>query len=312
VSRKAQDQTLHVSDTPAHTIASRKPATSTITTPAASNAVPPSTSLMLAVLSSQIMQPARLPSSLKRAPTLSSHLQVSSKKQPPPLTGISDQQTARLPAENYLIRHHNRPPHNIQWPKRIEISIVEICTFCPNWLQNPEVVARAIRNGWSREALAKAQLLAESPQSRDPFDKRCARIQQQISEAGKLIDRRPKSQRFSSDKFRIRHGSQNDLTASAWLFRDSYDPHRAKKQLGDMPLVELYANVATWPTGNDRLLMTRCLEFARDNPELKLDTSHWEWIISSQLFTTPPPLADGQHRDVEALERLNQVADPVP
>lgn len=73
----------------------------------------------------------------------------------------------------------------------------------------------------------------------------------------------------------------------------------------------MYDKVVQWPTGNDRMIMTQCLEFARDNPERELDTSHWDWIIASQNLTAPPPLANGQHRDVEALERINQVPDPV-
>lgn len=104
---------------------------------------------------------------------------------------------------------------------------------------------------------------------------------------------------------------QNDLTANAWNFRHSYDPAgNALEHLGDVPLSALYAHVHTWPTGNDRLLMTQCLEFARQNPGRQLDTSHWDWIITSQGLATPPPLANGQHRDLEALQRLRQIPNP--
>jgi len=216
-----------------------------------------------------------------------------------------------MPPGNYLSENLGRPRRCVQWPENIEISLVEICTFCPNWLQNPEVIGRAIRNGWTREDVAKAQLLSEDPAARDSLATRSGRIQKQISHGGKLLDGQPNMPRFNAEDFRARHGMQHDLTANAWFFKHSYDPMgNAIEHLGDMPLSAFWASVSAWPTGNDRLLMTQCLEFARQHPGRQLDTSHWAWIISSQNFTPPPPLANGQHRDVEALQRLRSLPDP--
>ncbi|KAM0712239.1 hypothetical protein Q7P37_011333 [Cladosporium fusiforme] len=47
----------------------------------------------------------------------------------------------------WIYGHHDRPPTNVQWPMDIDISIIEICTFCPDWFLNPEAIARAVRNG---------------------------------------------------------------------------------------------------------------------------------------------------------------------
>lgn len=225
--------------------------------------------------------------------------------QPPPGAGPT-----------YLrLSHEYRPPRNVQWPTNTPISLIEISTFCPDWFQNPEAIARAIRNEWTREDVAKAQLLAENPLTRQLWRRRSERIQQQISTGGKMIDNAGQGVRFSSEDFRTRRGAQNDLTANAWQFRHAYNATWAPENSGHMRLSELYAAVVNWPRGNDRLQMTRCLEFARANPQLNLDTSHWGWIIQSQGFAAPVShiVATPQgrkHRDVDARERLYQLPNP--
>lgn len=269
-----------------------------------------------AVLPAAIVQPLQhvpLPAvhQAHPRPTLPPNLQFTLAQRPQPPAGFNDQPPARMTAGNYLNPNLGGPRRTVQWPENIDISLVEICTFCPQWLQNPEVVGRAIRNGWPREALAKAQLLVEDPATRDTLDRRSSRLQKQISTGCKLLDGEPDATRFNSDDFRARHGMQFDLTANAWRFKHSYDPERnAYEWLGDMPLSAFYTNVFNWPTGNDRLLMTQCLEFARANPGRQLDTSHWDWIITSQNLTAPPPPANGLHRDVDALQRLALIPNP--
>lgn len=115
--------------------------------------------------------------------------------------------------------------------------------------------------------------------------------------------------RHNSQEFRERHGPQDDLTAGAWQFKAEYEPG-VPVQTGHMPLSAVYGDVVNWPVGNDRLLMTQCLEFARNNEHLDLDTSHWDWIIRSQGFTAPQAPV-GLNLDVDAYQRLNDVADPV-
>jgi len=175
----------------------------------------------------------------------------------------------------------------------------------------PELVARAVRNGWTREALSKAQLHAIGALDEYEWQKTNGRIQKHISAGCKLINGVPSEDRsrHNSQDFRVRHGPQNNLTASAWRFKVEYEPGKPV-QPGHMLLSDVYDGVVNWPAGNDRLLMTQCLEFARNNEHLVLDTSHWDWIIRSQGLTAPPAAAN-VNRDVNAFQRLNaSVADP--
>lgn len=175
----------------------------------------------------------------------------------------------------------------------------------------PELVARAVQNGWTREALSKAQLHAMGSLDQDEWLKAIGRIQKHISAGCKLIDGVPSEDRsrHSSQDFRRRHGPQNDLTAGAWRFKAEYEPGKPV-QPGHMLLSDVYEGVVNWPVGNDRLLMTQCLEFARANEHLDLDTSHWDWIIRSKGLTAPPAPV-GLSCDADAYQRLNaSVADP--
>lgn len=213
---------------------------------------------------------------------------------------------------DYLDMHRgHRPSQGLIWPANVDIGLVEICTFCPNWFMLPEPVARAIRNGWTREALGKVQLHALGALGWGEWLRAASRIQKQISAGCKLIDGIPagKQYRHNSPDFRERHGPQDDLTATAWQFKAEYEPG-TPVQTGHMPLASLYRDVVNWPVGNDRLLMTQCLEFSRNNEHLRLDTSHWDWIIQSQGLTAPSAPV-GVNRDVEAYQNLNaSIADP--
>lgn len=122
---------------------------------------------------------------------------------PQPPAGFNDQPPPRMYPEMYLPRHHERAPRNAQWPLNIEISLVEICTFCPSWFMIPEAVGRAIRNGWSREALTKAELLAENPVlDYGAFTTRHGRIQKQISQGAKMLNGVAASTRHHSNTLR--------------------------------------------------------------------------------------------------------------
>jgi len=310
VPRQHAQQTFTAPTAPNHNLPNVPQAAAAPTVP---NQNPPNAPQMPAALPSAPAQPAQLPAAppaLPR-PTLPPNLPLPLAQRPPPPAGFNDQPPARMHPGSYLTPHLGTPRRNVQWPENIEISLIEIATFCPNWFQNPEVVGRAVRNGWSRENIAKAQLLAEDPTSRDTVDRRSGRIQKQVSAACRMLEDQLHMHRANANALRTHLGNQNDLTANAWNFRHVYDPPgNALEHLGDMPLSSFYAHVHTWPTGNDRLLMTQCLEFARQNPGRQLDSSHWDWIITSQGLATPPPLANGQHRDVDALQRLKLMPDP--
>lgn len=245
--------------------------------------------------------------------------QILPRPEPPTLAPASRvQQPPILEELKYLNAHHGRPPVNVQWPLDIDIGIIEICTFCPDWLLVPEMIARAVRNGWSRQTLAKAILHAENRLTRGNFQTAYGRVQKQISIGCKLVEGTSLASiagggaRFNSDDFRNSHGLQHDLTANSWRLRGTYTSAHPVEEMGHMRLSTMLSSVVNWPTGADRLLLTQCMEYARDHPEENLDTRHWDEIIKRHGFTEPPaPVpARGVNRDTEALEQLEQAADP--
>jgi hypothetical protein len=212
---------------------------------------------------------------------------------------------------DYLALQQGRPPQGLIWPADVEIGLIEICTFCPSWFRLPEPAARAIRNGWSAASMGKAQVHALGILDWDEWQRAIRRVQKQISAGCKMIDGTSADSgiKHNSSDFRRRHGPQDDLTANAWRFMAEYEPG-APVKTGHLPLLSIYRNVVNWPVGNDRLLMTQCLEFAKNNEHLEFDTAHWDWIIQSQSLTAPPAPV-GKNRDIGALERLHaNVANP--
>lgn len=245
--------------------------------------------------------------------------QILPRSDPPSLAPASRVQQPPLVDElKYLNAHHGRPRVNVQWPLDIDIGVIEICTFCPDWLLVPEMIARAVRNGWSRQTLAKAILHAENRLTRGNFQTVYGRVQKQISIGCKLVEGISLASvasggaRFNSDDFRNLRGLQHDLTANSWRLRGTYTSADSVEEMGHMRLSTMLSSVVNWPTGADRLLLTQCMEYARDHPEENLDTRHWNEIIERHGFTAPPAPAParGVNRDTEALEKLEQAADP--
>ena len=203
-----------------------------------------------------------------------------------------------------------KPAVNVQPPNNINIGVLEICTFFPNWFQIPEVIVRAIRNGWTRRGIAKAQLHADNQLRRAHLKTAENRIQKQMSEGGNLWSGYKKGEPWNLKEV-ADLGQEDDLTANGWQLRCEHDPDQKFMSFEHITLADIRNQVprARWPTGQDRLLLTQCLEFAEANPHLDLDTSHYDWIIRSQNLADDPNL-DGQH-DADALDRLNdQVDDP--
>lgn len=197
-------------------------------------------------------------------------------------------------------------PPEVQPPLNIEIGIIEICTFFPHWLQLPEVIMRALRNGWRRSTLAKAQLHAIDNLTKAHLKTASERVQQQICIGGKLFCGMRLDERWSTETAIQRYGQQNDLTANNWKLRPLHTNGPGHKTtFVHVKLSDIRAPVPRerYPTGEDRLLLTQCLEFDAANPGLNLDTSQIDWIIRSQNFVAPPAVGN---RDVAALRRLNR------
>lgn len=103
-------------------------------------------------------------------------------------------------------------------------------------------------------------------------------------------------------------GEEDDLTANIWELRARY-LQTDNMDWSHVPLAPVANSVTNWPVGQDRKLLTRCLQYAAANPGLNLDTSHWHLIIHSQNFQHPPWV--DHNDDVRAVNDLrNNVADP--
>ena len=211
----------------------------------------------------------------------------------------------------------NMPPVNVHPPRDINIGMLEIRTFFPNWLQIPDLIVRAMRNDWRRKDLGKAQLNATAQLNSGRLDTVSNRIQKQMSDGGILYNGLEKSRTKWSMDLATQHGPDNDLTANRWDLRSDHDIDIQAQSFEHISLAEIIRGVPDrrrWPGGRDRLLLTMCLEYAANNPHLDLDTSHYGWIIQTQGFVDQHVgwggAAPSQH-DIDALDRLRtNVQDP--
>ena len=197
----------------------------------------------------------------------------------------------------------DKPQVNTMPPMGIDISMIEICTFFPSWFQIPDVAMRAIRNGWTRKDIAKAQLYAMNALNKANMKTTENRVQKQISEGGKRYLNLGANDRWESDKRIEEMGAEVDLGGAHWELRDP------GATWGHVLLADIATGVVNWPQGEDCLLVTRCIRFALNNQHLRLDTSHYHRIIQSQGWAYPPPMDDAH--DQRAVARLRRnVNDP--
>ncbi|KAK0919620.1 hypothetical protein LTR91_002415 [Friedmanniomyces endolithicus] len=186
------------------------------------------------------------------------------------------------------------------------ISMVELATWFPSSFVVPTAILRAVRNGFTRGDLAEMQLRPVNRLDEDEVVTAINRIQQQISKAGKLEDP-SKSGRWNTAAYVRRTGRQHDMSTNGWKQKREYDGKDA--QWTDMKLAEIAHSVPrqNWPTGDDRLLITACIEYAVANPGLELSTLEWSEIIQSQFgnFVLPAaPTTANTNRDTAAHGRL--------
>lgn len=262
--------------------------------------------------------------------------QVIAAAPPPAAERISTATNFEARIQNSVAGYGNliqgRPPFNVQPPMNVDITLTEICTFFPSWFLLPEVAVRAVRNGWGRRDIAKAQLHAANLLDRENLAKAENRIQKQISDGGKHFCGLwgADDDRWNSEEQRTALGEddgksmvilksaylsranvgKSDLTANDWTFRP---PKRGTPaEYGHVKLADLVNGVVNPPDPLDQGLVTKCIAFAAVNPHLDLDTSHWDWIIH-QLSTIgiPAPQRLNAQFDLQAVERLRaNVANP--
>lgn len=225
---------------------------------------------------------------------------------------VTRRDTAQNPGKHnrkYATLLKGRPPVNIRPPLNIDISIVEILTFFPSWTRIPLVVLRAVRNGFTRQELAELLLRSVHPLTTENIKRESERVQQHMRTAG-LLEAGIKSWDIKS--YKQTAGVQNDLTANQWKLASDYPggcTPKGETEWKDMELADIAKSVPdqNWPKGNDRLLLTRCLEYAANRSWSELDTTHWDVIIRNVLgYVAIPPAPTGHNvnRDTVAHSRL--------
>ncbi|KAK4505951.1 hypothetical protein PRZ48_003916 [Zasmidium cellare] len=202
-----------------------------------------------------------------------------------------------------------RPPPNVCLPLDVELGIVELMTFFPNSAQIPQLGIRLMRNGFSYQTLAKMELDPVNELTDKNAKTAEGKIKWQFKDAGECEWPHKKAKRTMWQQIAKGEGPHHDLTANHYQLRHEY-ANKKKGQAGwwgHWKLRDIYGAVdpSKWPKEDDRMVLTQCLEFARDNPQLDLDTSHWDWII--QLINPQQPAFPTGYitRDAEVLFRFS-------
>lgn len=195
-----------------------------------------------------------------------------------------------------------RPPANVQPPLNIELGMVEICTFMPDWLMIPEVIIRMMRNGANASILAKIELKAIDQLTSANLAKRCDITNKQMSIYGKAFFRVREGQEWDITYAR-NFGPQNDLTANTW--RNPTD-----QPYGAWKLEEIFGKVPreNWPKGFDRGLFTQCLEYAAMFLRKELWTAHIAGLVKVLRLQSPAAPATG-NRDQLVVSQFS-IPDP--
>ncbi|KAK1065816.1 hypothetical protein LTR74_007697 [Friedmanniomyces endolithicus] len=187
-------------------------------------------------------------------------------------------------------------PHEAQPPLMGRVMTMnEIMLFAPNWLRCPEVALCAIRNGYETSDLVQMFFAPNGPPTTAEKNIAAARIRKHMSDGARLLVLPGVNMTFGPHlTFDARTakqdlGPQPDLTANEWELRAAYVPGCTRTtDFTHVTLAAFYGNgtlpIAAFPTGTAEGVLTKCLRFARSNPQLRLDTSHFDWIIQTQGF----------------------------
>ena len=172
-----------------------------------------------------------------------------------------------------------RPGAQARPPPGVDISIVEICAIDVSWLQKPEVMTRMVIIGATPKDLAKMELHATNSLNKTNLTKCINRLKKQSSVGTKLfcgvdIDTRWDRTLLNGRPY------LDDLTSDGWTSRSAYDDRFDDGEVEDVPLASMIPPPGSnWPQGNDRLTLTRCLEYAAANPGEQLTTADWDYVM---------------------------------
>jgi hypothetical protein len=156
-----------------------------------------------------------------------------------------------------------------------------------------------------RAAIAKAQLHPVNLLTKELQTNAGNRLQKQLSDGARDFYEWHDTWDIGKVRARYEDAWDRDATSEGWALRKN-----DSKPWVHMALKDIYDDVplGNWPKGPDRLLLTRCFEFAAAHEDLDLDTTHYDWIV--RINNWQHPNYDTQE-DRDALARLNNaVANP--
>ncbi|EME85851.1 uncharacterized protein MYCFIDRAFT_82430 [Pseudocercospora fijiensis CIRAD86] len=200
---------------------------------------------------------------------------------------------------------------------QIPMGAREILTFFPNHTQWFDVMKRLMRNHFSTEEIARAQLHARGTLTKDNRDRRDQALRHQVSTGGKTAyadDDWTKKRWEASSHPDSRPYTEAFITSTA-PFTNIYDvtglrPNDPTRRVASAPaLRDVIQSVVNWPTGEDAGPLTQALLWARRQGQTYLATHTLDdipAIITTQGFTYPTDATNSRAWDARARKRLNQ------
>ncbi|EME85930.1 uncharacterized protein MYCFIDRAFT_81897 [Pseudocercospora fijiensis CIRAD86] len=178
-------------------------------------------------------------------------------------------------------------------PFEYSINLSEISTWNPDWTLVGKVTDRTMRNGFVTEELSTMQLQAYGLAVNKKNPKKVGdRLKKQRSRFGKEIYNVGGSWDVN---YALRAGPQNDLKADSW------DDGQVVFQHAKLSDVYAPTALANWPTGQDRGIMTMCLDWARQHHATYpgRTTRDWNWIVKQLGNQAVGPVAVAPHANLD-------------
>ncbi|KAF7198047.1 hypothetical protein HII31_00761 [Pseudocercospora fuligena] len=205
---------------------------------------------------------------------------------------------------------------DVQLPQ-MPMGARELLTFFPNHTQWFVCMKRLIRNYFTSEEIARAQLHARGTLTRENRDRREQALRHQVSTGGKT--------HYADDNWTTKHWKASShpdsrpfdetYAASAAPHTHLYDvtgwtPNDPNRKVATPPtLQDVIKGVVNWPIGEDAGPFTQALQWARRQGDAYL-ASHTlndiPTIVATQGFTYPNDTINSRAWDARARRRLNQ------
>lgn len=183
---------------------------------------------------------------------------------------------------------HVLPPPGVAFSKR------EFIRFFANALSNPDAFFWLVSNGETQFTIA-----ADFNFSRDLTEKTGGVKANTLTKTGSVVAK-TMSARFGEQKRNMAEIKKRDEglpQAQKWLRSDVRNTadhwQRTSNTAHDVRLRDLGAGVIHFPTGNDRGIITQCIQFAKQTQDDSLMLSQVLQVAAQQGFVSPFPVRRG-------------------